>query len=79
MATFPGLEDIINKRNQLVNYAGGNSYWFVERIYGKMVEVTAFEPSPNTCRSNYYYNSAVNALYKKLKLDGVYVWKKISI
>ncbi len=36
-------------------------------LYGaEIIEPTAFEPDPNTHRSDFYYNAVNNVLYKKV-------------
>lgn len=76
--------EIIDKRNKFVSNShsgvasGANSLWFIELIGGKMILYTAFEPDPNTHRDDYYYNVVDNVLYKKIKINGVYAWKRIS-
>jgi hypothetical protein len=42
-----------------------------------MVNVTAFEPDPNTYRDDYYYHAVLNTLYVKApgNKPGLKVWK----
>ena len=66
--------------------AGYNSLRMaVELNGGNMVEVTNFEPDPCTHRSEYYYNSGQNRLYRRIFTDnrpaeGVIAayWKSVS-
>lgn len=79
MSRLGALEEVITKRDLHKDLQAGNSYWFVEYILGSMVKVTAFQPDPNTATYDYYYNAEWNVLYKRIKKNGVYAWKKISI
>ena len=58
--------------------AGGNPFNFVELFGGLMIEMSYYEPDPNTLRSNYYYNTRMNRLFYKIKTGEVYTWKQIS-
>ena len=56
---------------------GYNPHRFVELFGGEMVPVSNYEPDPQTFRSDYYYNSRVNKLYKRLRIVGeapYYYW-----
>lgn len=73
------LQDLFSRRNQFKR--GGVSYPanFVELYDGKMVESIPYEPDANTFRSNYYYNSFTNTLYKRIvTLNNKKAWKTIS-
>ena len=58
----------------------GNSKYLIERMGGKIIETAINEPDPNTCRNDYYYNSRINILYKKMKNnnDKNHYWKAVS-
>lgn len=52
-------------------------------LYGAVIiEPTAFEPDPNTHRSDFYYNAVNNVLYKKVSTTNGAIsishWKPIS-
>lgn len=79
MSKFDALEEVLTKRNLHRDVQAQNPYWFIERVMGRMVEMTAFEPDPNTTTLEYYYNAELNFLYKRIKKNGVYAWKKVSI
>jgi len=63
---------------------GYNPHRFVELFGGSIVEVTAFEPDPNTFRGYYYYNATSNKLFRKIKISNpstgvsVYRWQPCS-
>lgn len=96
MATDPGLippgnlaktntflVDIFDKRSKIT--AGGNSVWMIENYGGALVETSAFEPDPTTYRGDYYYNTVMNVLYKKVVTEHkpelghiIAHWKRIS-
>lgn len=66
------------KRNTMSGTA-----WFLELEGAKVIIPTAFEPDPNTCRDDYYYNAITNVLYKKIasrNSNGIItaVWQKAS-
>lgn len=79
MSRFGELSALIEKRNLHKDLQAGNSYWFVEYLLGNMVNVTAFQPDPNTATYDYYYNAEWNVLFRRIKKNGVYAWKKVSI
>jgi hypothetical protein len=61
------LTDLIDRRRP--GSEGGNPHRFVELYGGEAVEVTAFEPDPVTYRTDYYYNSIRNVLYRRVVVD----------
>ena len=78
----PFLDELARFRGRR-QYGGQNTVWFVELTGGNIVEPTAFEPDPRTHRSEYYYNSKINTLFKRVwvpRQDGVKVayWKRVS-
>ena len=73
MSTY--IETILRIRNQRSQI--GHTVWLQKPFGVKMVDVTAFEPDPNTFRDNYYYNAVHNTLYVKApgNKPGLKVWK----
>jgi len=69
-------DDILSMRHPGVGY---NPTRFVELYGAEMVPMSRVEPDPNTFRSEYYYNTRQNALYRKLPTDdSKVVWKRIG-
>lgn len=64
--------------------SGTNSVRFVEMNGGMMVPISFWEPGADTSRDEYYYNSRVNVLFKRVgavhPVSGVmkYYWKRVS-
>ena len=63
---------------------GGNPHHFVELVGGKEVPMVSHEPSADTFRSQYYYNTRQNMLFLKVqgtnpktKQPSLY-WKKVN-
>lgn len=54
---------------------GGLPHQWVELMGGRMVQEMFYEPDPVTYRDDYYYNTRLNRLYRKLKTTGRPVWK----
>ena len=51
----------------------------IELYGGKTVEMSHYEPDADTFRDEYYYNSRINRLFKKIYDNrGFYFWKPIS-
>lgn len=69
------IEDLISRRN--TTRSGGDCVWYLELDGAKVIEPTAFEPDPNTHRSDYYYNAIENAMYKKARSGGHFVWTRM--
>ena len=69
------LDDIFNRRR--LNADRGDCVWFLEKHGARIVEPTAFEPDPNTHRSDYYYNAIENALYRKNRALDNNVWVRM--
>lgn len=59
------LVDLATRRGQPT--VGGNPSRFIELAGGKEVPLQWYEPSAKTFRSEYYYNTRLNKLYKKSK------------
>lgn len=57
---------------------GGNPHQFIELYGGEIVECYFHEPDPQTYREDYYYNSRLNRLFKKVQTETVPYWKGIS-
>jgi hypothetical protein len=75
------LEDLFARRGNPKH--GTGQFWLIEKNGGKLIIPTAFEPDPVTCRDNYYYNAATNALYKRIvtrRERGILTahWQKVS-
>ncbi len=59
---------------------------FLEKYFdGQPVLLSNREPDPNTCRDDYYYNTRLNVLYKKMTTAAIgcstrtpKIWKAIS-
>jgi hypothetical protein len=58
------LTEIFTHRPKSLGY---NCNRFVELAGGREVPIQFYEPDPNTFRLNYYYNSRLNILYKKVR------------
>jgi hypothetical protein len=56
---------------------GGNPLRYVELVGAKFVEQSFFEPDPRTFRDQFYYNTRLNKLYKKINSKPDPVWKQI--
>ena len=76
------LDDILEHR--WPSTVAGNPLTFVELFGATPVELLFYEPDPNTYRLNYYYNTKLNKLYKKILTPAIgcnsvarYVWKNI--
>jgi len=71
------LHDIIEKRGR--SGIGHNPIRFIERFGAKEVPIMSYEPDPTTFRDEYYYNSRINVLFRKLPTDDDrVVWKRIG-
>ena len=75
------LADLYNRR--LNNDVGGQGLRIVEPYGGTVLEPTAFEPDPCTCRDDYYYNAISNTLFKRIVVRREYAilsafWQRIS-
>jgi len=62
---------------------GGDPMRFLELNGATIIEPTAFEPDPTTCRRSHYYNAITNTLYRKVTTrsePGITVahWQKVS-
>ena len=54
---------------------GGNPNRFIELVGGRFVPIMFHVPDPNTFRDEFYYNSRLNRLFKKIKSKPNPVWK----
>ena len=71
------LDDIIRHRGRPT--VGHNPLRFIELYGAELVPLQFHEPDPTTFRSEYYYNSRQNVLFRKLNTsDGRVVWKRIG-
>lgn len=77
-------EEIIEKR-EMHKIGGYFPHNFVELYGGHMVEALSYEPDPTTYRFEFYYNSELNILYRKIvrihePADGIILayWRPIS-
>jgi hypothetical protein len=80
-ATVDFVQDLIARRG--IKKIGTETARVVEFAGGEIIEPTAFEPDASTHRSDYYYSSITNALYKKIVTrsePGIIVahWQKVS-
>lgn len=57
---------------------GHNANRFIESLGGTYVINEFNEPDPITFRGDYYYNTRINQLFKKLVVGDVNVWKRVS-
>jgi hypothetical protein len=58
---------------------GGMPLNFIERLGANMVTVSFSEPDPLSSRTEYYYNSRQNTLYKRDKFNKFYaVWHPVN-
>lgn len=81
-ATNDFLTDLFDRRGskQVVGY---NPIRFLELHGARIVEPEATEPDAATYRGEYYYNTTLNALYRKVvthKEPGIVIahWQKVS-
>jgi hypothetical protein len=72
------LADIINRRYAMPVGTGSNPARYAELFGAREVPISFIEPDPVTFRSDYYYNSRHNRLYKRLRTEPKPVWKVIS-
>jgi len=76
--------DEIKIRRSSYPRIGGNSNRLVERVGAVEVLYQFYEPSPETTREKYYYNTRLNRLYLKMTSKNpitgksVNVWKLVS-
>lgn len=68
------LSELMTLRNSSPK-GGGNPINWVELGGAKLVELLAFEPDPSTFRDQFYYNTRLNQLFKRLSTSPVPVWK----
>ena len=63
---------------------GCNNLKFIELLRGKQILYTPYEPDPETCREEYFYDTRQNVLYRKvsgvnpLTRKAKRHWKRIS-
>jgi len=77
MSDFTPLEDILVKRGRTGPFLG-HTHNFITLFNGKPVELSFYQPDPNTFRDDYYYNSRENQLFKKILAGDQFVWKPIG-
>ena len=65
---------IFSKRN-LHAIGGGNPLQYIERGGAKIVTQSYYEPDPVTFRDQFYYNTRLNRLFKKINTKPTPVWK----
>lgn len=74
------LEDIARYRGN--PSTGWNPLTHMELDGRTPVEISSYEPDPQTSHVSYYYNSRLNILYKKMFVSkpsaSYYVWKRVS-
>lgn len=75
------LSEIFAHRGNPTVYTNTLSWRFITDG-ATVVEYLSVEPNPATHRQNYYYNTRINVLFKKVLAKGPksdqYIWKKIS-
>jgi len=76
MTTNAFLDDLFARRGTDIVHS--ESTRLLELYGAEIIEPTAFEPDPNTHRSDFYYNAVNNVLYKKVTAGGISHWKPIS-
>lgn len=69
-------ETILFKRNRF-EIGGGNPQRYMELAGAAQVPMSFNEPDPRTFRSQFYYNTRMNRLYKKLNTKPWPVWKLV--
>lgn len=74
--TGNGLSATLGVRGQHP-LGGGNPLQFVELRDAKFVEQLFYEPDPKTFRDQFYYNTRLNKLFKKLQTKPHPVWKQV--
>lgn len=70
------INEIFNNRNN--SLLGGNPHSFVKLLNGQIITYLYYEPDPNTFRSEYYYNTRLNKIFKKIKKSYGYDWQNIT-
>ena len=70
------LTEILSRRN--TSLAGGSPMRFLELYGRRFVPLNFIEPDPSTSRSDFYYNTRQNVLYKRITAGQRFVWKRIS-
>ena len=68
------LADILSRRNPIT--VGGNPTRFVELVNGQEIPLSWYEPSAETSRSEYYYNTRSNMLFKRVQTTNPLTRKK---
>lgn len=67
------IADIVSRRSPVS--VGGLPHNFLELYGATMVEMLSYEPDPRTYRHEYYYNTVLNRLYRRIvthrRADGV--------
>ena len=72
------VDEIFSRRGSGLGY---NPHRFIELFGGKMVETLRHEPDALTFRDEYYYNTRINVLFRRVRVGGVgdfAYWKKMS-
>lgn len=70
-----GLVQPLSIRSSHPLTGGGNPLQFIELRGAKIVEELAFEPDPVTFRDQFYYNTRINQLFRKIQTVPAPVWK----
>ena len=75
------LADLIERRGSAA-VSGNANRLGIELMGGHVVEMTPFEPDASTYRNWYYYNTALNALMRRIvvniKPNTVAFWKRVG-
>lgn len=79
MTTHEFMVDLLARRGTPT--PGYNPHRFVELFGGQLVPIYSYEPDPMTSRSDFYYNSRINQLFKRIKVSGTapyYYWRSAA-
>lgn len=71
------LEEILTRRG--VGSSFGLPFSFIKLFGGSPIEILHYQPDPNTHRSEFYYHSRENMLFKRYRSnDDRLVWKPVG-
>ena len=71
------LNTLIDLQQRRQPFNGGGSPATVS-MFENVVECHFYEPDPSTFRCQYYYNTTLNCLFRKIDINGCPYWKAIS-
>jgi hypothetical protein len=83
LGQLPQATTVRDIRTRRINGdSGNNPARFVELLGGKLAPVSNYEPDPQTSRIDYYYNTRINKLFRRAKIEGedvdVFYWKSAA-